>query len=66
MFSAGSPPAWVTTCVAAEDSHVHPEFYDPSLSRIEWYYRVIALHNARASAEDYHRRKQERNRRMRH
>ena len=64
MFNAGSPPAWVTTCVVAEDSHVPPAYYDPSVSDIEWYYRVLALHNARAKAEDYHRRKAERKSRM--
>ena len=65
MFNAGSPPAWVTTCVVAEDSHVPPAYYDLSVSAIEWYYRVLALHNARASAEDYHRRRAERQRKMR-
>lgn len=65
MYNAGSPPAWVTTCVIAEDSHVHPAYYDPSVSTIEWYYRVLALHNARASASEYHQRKAERQRRMR-
>jgi len=64
MFGAGSPPAWVTTCVVAEDSHVAPDYYDPTVPRIVWYYRVLALHNARASAEDYHRRKAEQRQRM--
>ena len=66
MYGAGGCPPWVTTCVVAEDAHVPPDYFDPSVSRIEWYYRVLALHNARASAEDYHRRKAERQRKMRH
>jgi hypothetical protein len=49
----------VATCVAAENSNVHPAYYDPDVPRIVWYYRVLTLTNARAEAEAYRAKQQE-------
>lgn len=54
-----APPEWVTTLIVAEKSFVAPWIYEPETPRIVWYYRILALNNARAVADDYHRRKQE-------
>lgn len=63
-FDTGRPPGWVTVAIVAEQSHVHPRYYDPDTPRIVWYYRILALHNARAKAEEYKRRKQEQRAKM--
>ena len=54
------PPPWVTTLIVAEKSFVPPWSFEPETPRIVWYYRVLALNNARASHEASERRKQER------
>ena len=54
----------MTTAIVAEKSNVHPNYYDPDTPPIIWYFRVLALHNARVDAEDYRRRKEEQKRKL--